>query len=311
MKLVRARYPLKYVSSRSVVTVGNFDGIHLGHQALLHRLKQESRALNLPAILMIFEPLSKEFFALQQRKVRLMRFREKWFSLKNYDIDEILCLRFDQHLADLSPERFVEEILVKQLHIAAIIVGDDFRFGAKRAGTTALLRQMGLQHNFSVISVPTVEIAGERVSSTRIRAALQAGCLEEAQQLLGRPFSVMGKVIYGKALGRRLGFPTANIDLHREWSPVTGVFVVRVRLSDEQIHRGVAYVGTRPTLKETDNTRILLEVNLLDFDTPLYGQLLQVEFLHQLRNEEDYPSLGALTQQIQQDVIDARRFFSE
>jgi len=306
MKLIRGKHNLSDQLQGSVVTLGNFDGMHLGHQALLKKLKAVNESLNLPSIVTIFEPQPKEFFAKRQTVPRLMRFCEKWLALKDYNIDYVLCLRFNQVLASLSPQKFVKEILVDQLNAKAVIVGDDFRFGAKRTGDYAELKKLGEKYSFQVLEVPTVMIDNERVSSTCVRLALEAGDLEAAEKLLGRPYRLYGKVGYGDQLGRDLGYPTANINLHRDLVPVAGVFVICVYGLGDHLYNGVANIGTRPTV---GGTRILLEVHLFDFDTEIYGHNLQVEFLHKLRDEERYDTLEELVKQIRQDVIDAKRYF--
>lgn len=306
MKLIRGRHSLSDKLQGCVVTLGNFDGIHFGHQVLLKKLKAVSESLNLPSVVIIFEPQPKEFFAKRQPVPRLMRFCEKWLALKDYNIDYVLCLHFNQVLASLSPQKFVKKILIDQLNAKTVIVGDDFRFGAKRVGDYTELKKLAKKYNFQALEVPTVMLDNERVSSTQVRLALEAGDLGAAEKLLGRPYRLYGKVGYGDRLGRDLGYPTANINLHRDLVPVAGIFVIRVYGLGNHPYNGVANVGTRPTV---GGTRILLEVHLFDFDTEIYGHNLQVEFLHKLRDEERYDTLEELVKQIRQDVIDAKRYF--
>lgn len=308
MKLIRGKHDLSHQHRGSVVTLGNFDGIHLGHQALLTKLNAMSHSLKLPSVVVTFEPQPKEFFAKRETVPRLMRFCEKWLAFKDYDIEYVLCLRFNQTLASLSPEDFVKQILIDQLNAQVVIVGDDFRFGAKRAGDYIQLKQLGEQYGFEAIEVPTVMIDHERVSSTRVRLALEAGDLNTAQKLLGRPYRLYGKVGYGDQLGRDLGYPTANINLHRDLVPVAGVFVIRVYGLEDRVYNGVANVGTRPTV---GGTRILLEAHLFDFHGEIYGRNIQVEFLYKLRDEERYDTLQELVEQIRQDVIDAKKYFAQ
>jgi len=308
MKLIRGKHDLSHQLQGSVVTLGNFDGIHLGHEALLSKLNAMSQSLKLPSVVITFEPQPKEFFAKRETVPRLMRFCEKWIALKDYDIEYVLCLRFNQVLASLSPEDFAKQILVNQLNAKVVIVGDDFRFGAKRAGDYACLKQLGQQYGFEAIEVPTVMIDNERVSSTRVRLALEAGDLNTAKKLLGRPYRLYGKVGYGDQLGRDLGYPTANINLHRDLVPVGGVFVIRVYGLGDRVYNGVANVGNRPTV---GGTRILLEAHLFDFHGEIYGHNIQVEFLYKLRDEERYDTLQKLVEQIRQDVIDAKKYFAQ
>lgn len=305
MKIIRGNCHLTHVLKGSVVTLGNFDGMHLGHQALLRQLIGVGRKLQLPTVLITFEPQPKEFFQ-QQPVSRLMRFREKCLAAENYGIDFVLCLRFNQTLADLSAEDFVKNILVDQLGMAAIVVGDDFRFGAKRAGDFALLKELGEQYNFQVVGVHTVDVEGKRVSSTRVREALRAGNMNVAEKLLGHSYYLFGKVLHGDKVGRDLGFPTANINLHRKLVPIAGIFVIRAHIFGDGIYNGVANVGTRPVF---NGTRVLLEVYLFNFNADIYGHNMQVEFLHKLRDEERYDSVEKLIKQIHQDVIDAERYF--
>ncbi len=308
MKLIRGLYNFPESLSQSVVTMGNFDGVHLGHQELIAKLKQLSKQLNLPSVLVTFEPQPLEFFHRGEKVPRLMRLREKYYALEKYDIDYLWVLRFNAELAAQSPQDFVEKILHKKLGMQACVVGDDFRFGAKRAGDFALLKKLGEQYGYVAKQIPTKIIQTERVSSTRVREALAAADLEVVQQLLDRPYSLCGKVRYGNQRGRDLGFPTANISLHRALVPVSGVFAVRAKRLGKQDYYGVANVGVRPTF---DGTRVVLEVHLFDFNQEIYGQHIEVEFLHKLRDEERYDSLEALVRQIKQDVRDARLYFAE
>ncbi len=306
MKLVRDLHNLG-VLRKSVVTIGNFDGVHLGHQALLKQLRVLSQQYQAPSVLIIFEPTPLEFFMHDKSPARLMRLREKVLALQNESIDYVLCLRFNAALAKLSAEDFVRELLLKQLGMQAIMVGDDFRFGAQRLGDSVLLKAMGEQWNFKVEQLPTLEGAAGRVSSTRIREALQAGDLSLAEQLLAKPYSVSGRVVQGYQLGRALGFPTANIQLHRKVVPLAGIFVVRIKIGSDTL-QGVANIGTRPTVD--GSSRVLLEVYIFDFDAMIYGHYVSVEFLKKLRNEERYDTLAALKEAIREDVEQARKYFT-
>ena len=310
MKLIRGRHNLlPHRLNCCVATLGNFDGLHLGHQALLKQLKYLGQVLNLPTLIIIFEPQPKEFFSKSQMEARLMRFREKWFGFVEWKIDYLLCLRFDRALANLVAEDFVKEILVDQLKVKAIVVGDDCRFGAKRAGDYALLTKLDKKYAFKVIEMPSIVYKGQRVSSTRVRKALQGGDMAMAKSLLGRSYQLSGRVIAGEKRGRQLGFPTANIDLHRTISPLSGIFVVCAYLNNES-YRGIASVGVRPTFKDKD-TRLLLEVYLFDFFKTIYGCYLKVEFLYKLREEVRFNSVSALVEQMHRDVDEAEKYYKK
>lgn len=292
-----------------VATIGSFDGVHLGHQAILARLLEEGRARNLPTLVMVFEPQPHEYFARDKAPPRIMRLREKVNALFALRVERVLCLRFDARLRNLAARDFIQQILVDRLAIAHLEIGDDFRFGCDRAGDFRLLQAAGAQHGFQVRDTRTFLVQGERVSSTRVRQLLETAQLSAAARLLGRPFSISGRVVAGRRLGRTLGVPTANIGLGRYRSPVSGVYAVTVWLSDsDPRHKGVANVGVRPTV--AGNAKPVLEVHLLDFSGDLYGRRLQVEFCHKLRDEQKFGSLDELKQQIQRDLDAARRFFA-
>ncbi|MBC6905553.1 bifunctional riboflavin kinase/FAD synthetase [Saccharophagus sp. K07] len=303
-----------------VATIGSFDGVHLGHQAILQRLREVAKQLRLPTLVMVFEPQPPEYFSREQAPARLMRLREKVDALFRCGIDRVLCLRFNEHLRTLSAEAFIRDILVDRLDVKHLEIGDDFRFGCGRTGDFALLQQAGAHYGFEVRDTQTYVLQGERVSSTRVRRLLEAGEFHEAAALLGRPFSLTGRVVHGKRLGRTLNVPTANINLGRYRSPVNGVYTVKASIpagknSTQQWDgdspkqwNGVANVGVRPTVNGT--VKPVLEVHLLDFSGDLYGQWLRVEFCHKLRDEQKFPSLEELKRQIDQDVLAARQYFS-
>lgn len=307
MELIRGKHNLADRLHSCVATLGNFDGLHLGHQALLEKLKQLGQQFNLPTVVIIFEPQPKEFFAKQKAGARLMLFREKWYALSGWKIDYMLCLRFDRALAGLTPDDFVKQILIDQLYVKAVVVGDDCRFGAKHAGGYAVLKQLGERYHFEAIEMSPLLYKGERVSSTWVRTALKAGNISLAQALLGRPYRLCGKVILGEKRGCGLGFPTANIDLHRDILPFSGVFVVRVYLNNKS-YPGAASLGIRPTF---EGTRPLLEVYLFDFSQNIYDRYLKVEFLHKLRPEERFETIDALVKQMRQDVFKAKEYFQK
>lgn len=315
-ELIRGLHNLRPRHRGCVATIGTFDGVHLGHQAIIAQLKQRAREHGLPSVAMIFEPQPHEYFSGEKAPARLMRFKEKVLALFEAGVDRVLCLQFNDKLRGLSAEAFIQRILVDGLGIAHLVVGDDFRFGCDRSGDYRLLQQAGSQGGFTVEDTATVEVGGERVSSTRIREALQRGDFELAQTLLGKPYRITGRVAPGRALGRQLGAPTANVRLHRYRSPLVGVYTVRATATDgselaagrAEID-GVANVGFRPTV-EGEGAQPLLEVNLFDFSGDLYGRELAVEFCHKLRNEEKFASLEILKARIAQDIRDARDWFA-
>ncbi|VAW75067.1 FMN adenylyltransferase / Riboflavin kinase [hydrothermal vent metagenome] len=312
MRLIRGFHnlvDLPVAQRGCALTIGNFDGVHRGHQAVLAQLQARAAELQVPATVMVFEPTPQEFFSPETAPARLQRLRDKLVLFKQLGVERVICLRFNRKLAERDASAFVQDILVDGLDVRHLVIGDDFCFGKDRSGDFAFLQQAGQQHGFEVVSTQTVAERDERVSSTRIREALSAGELAMAEQLLGRPYTMCGRVAPGQQRGRTIGFPTANVRLHRAVSPVSGVFAVRVHgLGDEQPLTGVANLGTRPTVcgKET-----VLETHLFDFDRDIYGQYVEIEFCKKLREEKKFESFEALKQQIQQDAEQARQFFSE
>jgi len=288
-----------------VLTIGNFDGVHRGHQRVLAALNDARTRLGLPSVVMLFEPHPVEFFAPQQAPVRLMNLREKLLALQPCGVDYVLMVRFDAAFAALSADAFVREILHQQLHTRFVSVGDDFRFGAGRKGDFTLLQRMGRQLGFAVTHQPTFVWAGERVSSTRIRQALAAADLPLAEQLLGRPFAFTGRVIHGQKRGRKLGFPTLNINPKRPRLPVQGVFAVRVDIEEtgEWNLPAVANVGVRPTV---DGLRPSVEVHVFDWAKMVYGAHITVKLTDFIRPERRFDTLAALTAQIEEDARQAR-----
>ncbi len=308
MQLIRGWHNLKKLTKRSVVTVGNFDGVHRGHQSLLQDMRQRADELKALSVVVIFEPHPLELFAPDKAPARLMRLREKLIALIANQVDVVVCLRFNRWLASMSAENFVKDLLVDKLQVQAVVVGDDFRFGAKRQGDVDLLKQMGQQCDFVVDEMPTLTEADDRISSTSVRQALANDDLATAEQLLGHRYTLVGKVVHGDRIGRQLGYPTANLYLHRTKVAITGVFVVRVKINSEsEWHYGAANLGTRPAV---NGTRILLEVFLFDFDRDIYGHNLQVELLHKIRDEQPFDSLDALQLKIDEDVDIAKQWLS-
>jgi len=307
MELIRGLHNLRPRHHGCVATIGNFDGVHLGHQAVIGQLAEKADEMCLPTMVITFEPQPMEYFRPDAAPSRLTRFREKLHALRRYAVDRVLCLQFNDKLASLSPEEFIRQVLIDGLGVKYLVVGDDFRFGRKRAGNIEDLRAAGEQHDFQVVNMHTFEIDGARVSSTRIREALEAGDMGAAERLLGRDYRMSGRVAHGAKLGRQLGFPTANIHLHRRFTPLQGIFAVEVYGLDQEPLQAVASLGNRPTV---DGTRTLLEVYIFDFDQDIYGRHIQVSFLHKLRDEEKYDTLDALKQQIDRDVQNARDYFA-
>lgn len=305
-EIIRGLHNIKPKHLGCVATIGNFDGLHLGHQKVMSQLKEKAKLLKLPTTVITFEPLPQEYFQEGEVPARLLRFREKVQILQELGIDRVLCLRFDKKLASLPAEEFVTELLVKKLGVKWLIVGDDFHFGYKRHGNFYLLTELGLRYGFNVSNTHTVEIDEHRVGSSVVREALADGNFPLAKQLLGRTYSMYGRVIYGDSRGRELGFPTANIPLKRRVLPLQGVFAVWVRGLGPNPLPAVANIGTRPTV---DGKRSLLEVYLLDFNENIYGRFLQVEFLKKLRDEQRFESFDALKAQIGKDVEEAKEFF--
>ncbi len=287
------------------LTIGNFDGVHRGHQAMLSRLLEAAEDLRLPPAVLTFDPHPREFFARGTAPPRLSTLRQKLDVFSAFGIASIYVARFDAKLAALSPHAFIDDVLVSRLGVRWVLVGDDFRFGKGRAGDLKVLRAHAA--TFSVEGMRTLVVAGERASSTAVREALAAGDLVRAEALLGRPYALAGRVAHGDKLGRSLGFPTANIVL-RQRPALSGIFAVSVHGLGVGPREGVASLGVRPTVKTSGTP--LLEVFICDFDETIYGRRVKVEFLHKLRDEEKYDNLAALTQQIGADVAQARAYFA-
>jgi len=306
MELIRGLHNLRPAHRGCVATIGNFDGVHLGHQAVIGQLAEQAQALGLPTTIVTFEPQPLEFFAPDKVPARLTRLREKLQALRRFAVDRALCIRFDAHFAAQSAEDFIELVLVDGLDVRYLVVGDDFRFGAGRRGDFAMLAAAGREYGFQVVNMHTFNIDGKRVSSTRIRRALATGDLAEAEKLLGRPYRMCGRVAHGDKIGRAIGIPTANIHLHRQQTPLKGIFVVELFGLEDEPLPGVASIGTRPTV---DGTRTLLEVHLLDFEHEIYGAYVNVNFLLKLRDEKRYDTVEEMRQQILIDIEHARGYF--
>ncbi len=310
MRLVRRpdEFPFECVARGSVATIGSYDGLHLGHVKLLDKVRSLAERDALPSVVMSFEPTPREFFAPARPPARLMRFREKFEALAAAGIDLFFCPRFDQRMRSMPADDFIRRLLVHAMNVRHLVIGDDFRFGAGREGTVAELRRAGAALDFQVHQLASIVVDGERVSSTAIREALWNGDLQRAARLLGRPYSMSGKVVHGDNLGKKLGFPTANVDLRRRQSPVMGIFATRVRgLASEPLD-SVASVGTRPTF---GGTKPLLEVHIFDFDESIYGRYIHVDFIARLRSEEKFDDEQALIEQMHRDAARAKELLSE
>lgn len=315
MRLIRGLTNLKLLSRREdsvlsqgcVATVGNFDGVHLGHQTILEQVKEKADALGVPSVVMVFEPQPREFFQGNDAPPRLTGFRQKFETLLAHGVDIVLCLRFDETFRSYSGMGFIEDVLIDGLKVRHLVVGDDFRFGCDRAGDFRLLQQVGNDAGYTVENTRTVTIEGDRVSSTRIRHALEQNRLALAGQLLGHPYAISGRVVYGRQLGRTIGAPTANILLYR-LAPLQGVYVVAVALPDGRRLDGVANIGLRPTV---DGRQPSLEVHVFDFAGTLYGQRIDVSFRHPLRDEVKFDSIDELKDQIARDFDEARAWIAD
>ncbi|RLU00867.1 bifunctional riboflavin kinase/FAD synthetase [Ketobacter sp.] len=307
MELIRGVHNLRDRHRGCVATIGNFDGIHLGHRAIIRQVTAKARQLGVPSAVMVFEPQPREFFAPDEAPARLMTFREKVEVLGELGVDRVLCVKFDRRFCSQSAQEFCENILIRGMGIRHLVVGDDFRFGNDRAGDFRFLQTMGEENGYTVENTHTFEWHGERVSSTRVRECLERSDFDSASVMLCRSFFMSGRVIHGQKLGRTIGVPTANLLPKRVRTPVSGVFAVEVRGLD-QVQQGVANLGTRPTL---GGEQVRLEVHLLDFQGDLYGQHLRVMFRHKIRDEKKFDGLEALTDAIRQDIETAKQFFAK
>ena len=288
------------------LTIGNFDGVHLGHQALLNELCAAAQLRGLPVAVMVFEPHPREFFTPQQAPARLTNLREKLELFAGMGMDRVHVCRFNSAFSQMSALDFASALHTK-LAAKFVLIGDDFRFGSKRSGDFALMKSVGAQYGFDVQAMHSVQQDGVRISSTAVRAALAEGNMSLAQSYLGRPYSISGRVERGDGLGKQIGFPTANIQLKHNRPPLNGIFVVRVQGDDLPPTQGVASLGVRPTVRS--DGKPVLEVHLLDFAQQIYGKHLRVDFLHKLRDEEKYPDVEKLTRQIALDVDNTKQWF--
>ncbi|WP_299690161.1 bifunctional riboflavin kinase/FAD synthetase [uncultured Vibrio sp.] len=303
MELIRGIHNIKAQHHGCVLTIGNFDGVHLGHQEVLSQVSKQAAALGLPSVVMTFEPQPMELFARDRAPARLTRLRDKYVQLSKLEISRLLCVNFNQYFASLSAKAFIKDLLVDKLGVKFLVVGDDFCFGKGRTGNFAMLKAAGEKYGFEVVSTQSYCLNQLRVSSTEIRNALAVDDLAASATMLGRDYSISGRVSHGRKLGRTIGFPTANIPLKRCVSPVSGVYVVEALDIDGVAVGGVANIGQRPTV---NGVRQQLEVHFFDFQANLYGKQLEVRLLHKLRDEIKFESFDALKNQIELDAEAAR-----
>ena len=301
-------FPFDRVAAGSAVTIGAFDGIHLGHQRLLARVQEEARLRSVPSVVMSFEPTPKEFFSSERPPARLMRFRKKFEALRDLGIDIFFCPRFDERMKGISADAFIRTLLVHTLNTRFLEVGDDFRFASRRSGDIDMLQRVSGTLGYTVEASDSVVVGGERASSTSVRDALWTGDLDRATTMLGRPYRMSGRVVAGQRLGRRLGYPTANVDLRRKQSPVMGIFAVRVKGIGDAPLDGVASVGTRPTF---DGSVPLLEVHIFDFDEDIYGRYIHVDVIGRIRDELKFDDAEQLIAQMDSDSKAARSILAK
>jgi riboflavin kinase/FMN adenylyltransferase len=309
MRLIRGLSHLEPFENGCVLTIGNFDGLHLGHRAVMQKLADCGKALNLPVVIMIFEPQPLEYFLASNAPSRLMRLREKVIHFNQLPVDNLLIVKFNRYFANCDAEQFINDILLEKLNVKHLVIGDDFHFGKARQGNFALLKSKGEQYGFTVEDTGSYYVDGLRVSSTLIRDALGVGDLAQAERLLGHSYSICGRVAHGDKRGRTLGYPTANIRLFRKNTPINGVFAVTMTGIDGLELTGVANVGTRPTFD--GGTKVILETHLFNFNQEIYGHYVEVHFKQKIRDEMRFDSLEQLQTQIEADVMVAKDFFAK
>ncbi len=309
MHLIRGLSHLEPFKNGCVLTIGNFDGLHSGHRAVIKNLAERGSALNLPTVIMIFEPQPLEYFLGDNAPSRLMRLREKVIEFVKLPVDNLLIVRFNRYLANCDAEQFIDEILIKKLNVRHLVIGDDFHFGKARRGNFAMLKEKGKAYGFNVEDTGSYQFEGLRVSSTLIKDALGAGDLAQAERLLGHSYSVCGRVAHGDKRGRTIGYPTANIIMFRKNTPVSGVFAITMTGIDDLEFEGIANVGTRPTV--AGSSKVILEAHLFDFDKEIYGRYVEVHFKQKIRDEMCFQSLEQLKAQIEKDVAKTKEIFAE
>ena len=307
MHLIRGLSHLEPFKNGCVLSIGNFDGLHLGHRAVIKKLAERGETLGLPVVIMTFEPQPLEYFLGDNAPSRLMCLREKVIEFTKLPVDDLLMVRFNRYFANCDAEQFIDDILINKLNVKHLVIGDDFHFGKARRGNFAMLKEKGKLYGFSVEDTGSCQVAGLRISSTLIRDALGAGDLIQAEKLLGHCYSVCGRVAHGEKLGRTIGYPTANIKMFRKNTPVNGVFAVTMTGIDGLELEGVANVGTRPTVD--GGSKVVLETYLFDFDKEIYGRYVEVRFKQKIRDEIRFQSLEQLKAQIKKDVTEAKNIF--
>ena len=308
MELIRGLHNLRPRHCGCVATIGAFDGVHLGHQVVIRHLLEKAAERGLPSLVIVFEPLPREYFSPLQAPARIMSFREKCLEMAALGVDRLLRIRFNEQFRGMSAQQFVDDIFVDKLGVKYVVLGDDFRFGAGRQGDIAFVQEQGQRYGYEAGPTPTFEVDGARVSSTRIREALERADFAAAEKLLGRPYSISGRVIYGRQLGRTIGTPTANLELRRLRAPLSGVYAVEVSGGGLEGVHGVANVGVRPTVD--DSIKANLEVHVMDREVQLYGKHIQVSFRHKLRDEMKFASVDELKDNIARDIDNARAWFA-
>lgn len=309
MHLIRGLSHLEPFQNGCVLTIGNFDGLHLGHQSVIQKLAQRGNTLNLPVVVMTFEPQPLEYFLASHSPSRLMRLREKVIEFTKLPVDHLLIAKFNRDFANYDAEQFIDDILIKKLNVKHLVIGDDFHFGKARRGNFALLKEQGRLHGFTVEDTGSCYVDGLRVSSTLIRDALGVGDVVQAERLLGHSYSICGRVAHGDKRGRTLGFPTANIKLFRKNTPISGVFAVTMTGIAGMELTGIANVGTRPTFD--GGSKVILETHLFNFNQEIYGHYVEVHFKQKIRDEMQFNSLTELQTQIEKDVAIAKNFFAD
>ncbi len=307
MHLIRGLSHLEPFKNGCVLSIGNFDGLHLGHRAVIKKLAERGKALGLPVVIMTFEPQPLEYFLGDNAPSRLMCLREKVLEFTKLPVDNLLMVRFNRYFANCDAEQFIDDILINKLNVKHLVIGDDFHFGKARRGNFAMLKDKGRLYGFSVEDTGSCQVAGLRISSTLIRDALGEGDLIQAGKLLGHCYSVCGRVAHGEKIGRTIGYPTANIKMFRKNTPVNGVFAVTMTGIDGLELEGVANVGTRPTVD--GGSKVVLETYLFDFDKEIYGRYVEVRFKQKIRDEIRFQSLEQLKAQIEKDVAEAKNIF--
>lgn len=308
MKLLHGFQQIAELGLGTVATIGNFDGVHRGHQALLAALRLQASRMQLPMLVMLFEPQPSEYFHNQDAPARLSSLREKVHMLRQCGADYVWCLKFDEYLASMPAVEFAERFIFSLLQAKYLLIGEDFRFGRGRVGDVTLLNELGSKQSCVVQKFSDFFIDIQRVSSTKIRHALEEGKLDYAAKLLGRPYSMCGRVVRGAGRGQQWGIPTANLSMHHKTLPLKGVFCVRVKREGKPLLSGVANIGCRPTIDGTKNS---LEIHLFDMDESLYGEMLQVYFLHKLRDEIKFSSVDDLIAQIHNDIAAAKAYYAQ